>query len=144
MDGNDQRQRLYRSPEEQGVHWHAPRWDERLEERHRATTQDRGRKHGVAERRRSAPKQKGRGQAAQDDDRDLDHRAPSFLALATRSAIRFRSSSESRAASPPRRATTACSGEPSKKVSTRCRSADLRAAWRGTAGRYTYRSPCSS
>ena len=72
----------------------------------------------------------------QHDGRDLDrcfdheaHRVPSFLALAISSAIRSSSSSFSRALSPPSSAATVFSAEPSKNVSTRCRSADFRAAW---------------
>ena len=45
---------------------------------------------------------------------------------------------------PPSNAATACSADPSKNVSTRCRNADRRAARRGVTGRYTYRSPSSS
>src|SRR5262245_29048168 len=100
---------------------------------------------------RRMPTQQGRG--AERDERekgDLDgdaeqerHRGPSFLAFCAssaslafviRSEIRSSSSPDTREASPPRRAATAFSADPSKKVSTRCLSADLRAACTRTAG----------
>src|SRR5262249_23629477 len=64
------------------------------------------------------------------------HRPPSFRALSTSAAIRF-SCSSVRWLSPPSRASTTFSVEPSKKVSIRCRSAERRTAPRGTTGMYT-------
>src|SRR5256884_6076324 len=52
-----------------------------------------------------------------------------------RAASRSSSSEEMRETSPPSRAATAFSVEPSKNVSTRCRSAERRATSRGTQGR---------
>lgn len=63
-----------------------------------------------------------------------NHR-PAFLAAAISSAMRSRSSSESRDPSLPSSVVTTLAWEPSKKVSTRWLSADLRAVWRGTVGR---------
>ena len=56
------------------------------------------------------------------------HRLPSFFAFATSASMRSSSPSERRAPSPPSSAPTTFSVDPSKKVSTRWRSADLRAA----------------
>ena len=93
---------------------------------------ERDRQHGVPQRCGSTREEFGDDEADGDDGRhgehDVDHREPSFLALLTRSAIRFKSSSDRRLASPPRTAATTCSADPSKNVSTRCFSADLRAA----------------
>ena len=57
-----------------------------------------------------------------------------LLASFTSWAMRSRSASDTRAASPPSSAATALALEPSKNVSTRCFSADLRAECRGTVG----------
>src|SRR5688572_22952957 len=79
-----------------------------------------------------------------DDGNGGGHSPPSFRALAIILAIRSSCSSVNRAPSPPSSAATACSDDPSKNVSTRCRSADLRAACRASTGIYTKRTPSSS
>src|SRR5580658_2181258 len=62
------------------------------------------------------------------------HSQLSFRLLEMSRARRSSSSGEMRATSPPRRAATTFSVEPSKNVSTRWRSAERRATSRGTAG----------
>src|SRR5262245_56872224 len=104
----------------------------------------------MPQRRRVSAQQGGRTERDGGENGDLDgdaeqerHRGPSFrafcassasLAFVIRSEIRSSSSPDTRDASPPRSAATAFSAEPSKKVSTRCLSADLRAACTRTAG----------
>src|SRR6187549_3814069 len=115
--------------------------EEELEGRCQDSGDDRGRQHRMPHGGRGALQRDTGQQRQRQDDRDIDdageeesHRAPSLRAFAIMAAIRWSCSSVSFALSPPRSAATACSGEPSKKVSTRWRSADLRAVWRATAG----------
>ena len=118
-----------------------PRRSHHAHNRRDHRTHDGDRQHPVAHRGRLLAQQDPGAERHEDDEGDLDgaveqeiHRDPSFLAFATSSAIRSSSASERRAPSPPSSAPTTFSVEPSKKVSTRCRSADFRAACRGTAG----------
>src|SRR5439155_14251556 len=132
----------------------APRRHDGSERRRQRGADDCRCENPMPERRRSPPEQGGGRERDDDDDRRLErtfeqqahraHREPSFRALATRSATRFSSSSVSRVPSPPRSAATTLAVDPSKNVLTRWRRADFRAAWRATAGIYTYRGPSSS
>ena len=92
--------------------------------------------------------QRGRAPAAQISTRQRDaerrqhadrnhrrHHFPSLRADCTSASMRSRSSSVSRPASRPSSAVTALAADPSKKVSTRWRSAALRAVCRATVGR---------
>src|SRR5271154_5310001 len=71
------------------------------------------------------------------------HGQLSFRPFTTRRARRSNSSGETRETSPPRRAATTFSVEPSKKVSTRWRRAERRATSRGMAGRKKQNRPSS-
>ena len=127
-----------------GVKRDLPRGRDESQDRCQRSCDDCSGENPVAQRRRSRPKARDRDQCGQHDERRLHsafeenscqaHRDPSFRAFSINSLIRSRSSSDRRDASPPSTAATTCSAEPSKKVSTRCFNADLRAAWRGTAG----------
>ncbi len=89
--------------------------------RHRQRGGDRHRQQPMAFSGRASPEASGSGQHAAEQDRHddavseepCDHRRPSRLALATSAAIRSSSSSESAAPSPPSRAPTTLSTEPS-------------------------------
>ena len=94
----------------------------------------------VAQRRRAVAEHDDGGDAHGEHQGRPDQRVckgrhrGSLRAVLTRSAMRSRSSSDSRLPSPPSRAATTLAFEPSKKVSTRCFRADFRAEWRGTIG----------
>src|ERR1051326_5166592 len=132
-----------------------PGRNDELQERHHRGACDADREHPVPHRGGPIPEQCSGGERDRRHDRDFDRRAqhggkqcghfgPSLRAFVISAAIRSSSSCDSFEASPPRSAATVFSAEPSKNVSTTWRSADLRAAWRGSFGTYTYRSPCSS
>ena len=119
-----------------------PPGDEQRQDRCGRGPSHRDREHPMARGRRSPAQQERSAERDQHQQRDFDrrvdredHRFVSFFAFATSAAIRSSSSSDSRAASPPRSAPTTFSVEPSKNVSTRCRSAERRAVWRASAGR---------
>lgn len=118
-----------------------PSRDRHLQQRHGSGAEERGGQEPVTERGALAAQHRAGGDRDGEDHRHLQrrfeqqrHRDPSLRAFSISPARRSSSSSESRAPSPPSSALTAFSVEPSKKVSTRWRSAERRAAWRGTAG----------
>ena len=66
-----------------------PRRHDQLEQRRRRSAHDRGGQHPMPDGGRSPAQQRGSRQPHQQDEGHLHHRAPSFRALATSSAIRF-------------------------------------------------------
>ena len=119
----------------------APRRNDHLENRNRCGADDRHGENPVTDGSRSPAKQRCQRQSHRNHDRDLEdageqngHLAPPFRAFSRCSAMRCSSSSDTLTPSPPRSAPTTFSTEPSKNVSTRCLSADFRAARCGTAG----------
>src|ERR1700730_11270967 len=97
--------------------------------------------HPVTQGCRPPPQEHGGRERPHENDgylhgrrKEQRHRLPSFLAFATSSAMRSSSSSDRRPPSPPSSAPTTFSVDPSKKVSTRWRSADFRATRRASAG----------
>ncbi len=122
-------------------HRDAPGRDDEREQRHRRGTGERDDEQPVAQRRGGGSHQRDAGERRRDEERnseavlgDEDHRPPPFRAFETISAMRSSSDGERRPPSGPSSAVTTFSVDPSKKVSTRWRSADRRAARRGRAG----------
>ena len=108
--------------------------DEREEQDHRHLDGQRGQQahHGSSRSPRGSLLS---GSSAGDAPADRPATRCAAFAPETIRAIRSSSGSVRSLASPPSNAATACSADPSKNVSTRCRNADRRAARRGVTGR---------